>query len=269
MKEKDGRRKAAHQMQNVERRGQKSAIGNRKSKISNSAMTRKESIRINMRARRAELTPLHIRQASVRIQRAVIKLPEWAAARRVCVYLALPAEAQTRALLAACWKTGKQVLVPAYRKKFLRYDLARLRPDDSVKAGHWAVPEPARPRWATPNLVSPNRVRPTHVDLVVIPGLAFDRTGGRIGHGLGHYDRLLAGKTMQQAFKVGLALECQMLERVPMNARDIRLDAVVTERAVYRRRADQSGKHRTSNIQRRTSNVGKQKTKCVCFLRRK
>ena len=197
-------------------------------------MTHKESIRAEMRARRAALTPLGIRQASARIQRAVMKLPEWAAARQVCVYLALPTEPQTRRLLAVCWKTGKQVLVPAYRKTERRYDLARLRPGDSVKAGHWAVPEPTCPRWATPNRVTPNWVTPTRVDLVVTPGLAFDRTGGRIGHGLGHYDRLLAGTALQQAFKVGLALECQLVARVPMNARDIRMNAVVTERAVYR-----------------------------------
>ena len=203
-------------------------------------MTRKESIRAEMHARRATLTLLGIRRASAKIQRAVMKLPEWTAARQVCVYLALPTEAQTWALLAACWKTGKQVLVPAYRKKFLRYDLARLESDDPVKAGHWTVPEPTRLRWAThncvpPNGVPPNWVSPTRVDLVVTPGLAFDRIGGRVGHGGGHYDRLLAGTAMKQAFKVGLALECQMVARVPMNARDIRLDAVVTERAVYRR----------------------------------
>ena len=225
-------------------------------------MTSKESIRTRMRARRTALTPLGIRQASARIQRAVMKLPEWAAARQACVYLALPTEVLTWALLAACWKTGKQVLVPAYRKNVLCYDLARLRPDDPVKAGHWAVPEPTHPRWVTSNWMMPARV-----DLVVIPGLAFDRTGGRVGHGGGHYDRLLAGTALQQAFKVGLALESQMVERVPMNARDIRLDAVVTERAVYRRQTEDRrrkahlrSKHRTPNIQRRTSNAGKQKT---------
>jgi 5-formyltetrahydrofolate cyclo-ligase len=206
-------------------------------------MNSKESIRTHIRARRNALTPPRIRQASARIQRAVMKLPEWTAARRVCVYLALPAEAQTRRLLTACWKTGKQVLVPAYRKKAARYDLAWLRPGDPVKAGHWSVLEPARPRWATsnwttPNRATPNGVMPTRVDLVVTPGLAFDRIGGRLGHGRGHYDRLLAGAALQQAFKVGLALECQMVARVPMNARDIRLDAVVTERAVYRRKPD-------------------------------
>lgn len=189
-------------------------------------MTRKESIRTKIRAQRATLTPLRIRQASAKIQRAVIQLPEWAAARRVCVYLALPGEAQTRRLLMACWKTGKQVLVPAYQQTFRRYDLARLRPGDRVTAGHWAVPEPTHPRWAMP----------AHVDLVVTPGLAFDRSGGRLGHGGGHYDRLLAGMAMQHAFKVGLALECQLVARIPMNARDICLDAVVTERAVYRPR---------------------------------
>jgi 5-formyltetrahydrofolate cyclo-ligase len=208
-------------------------------------MTHKESIRTNMRARCAALTPLRIRQASVRIQRTVLKLPEWAAARRVCVYLALPTEAQTRRLLAACWKTGKQVLVPAYRKKVRCYNLARLRPDDPVKAGHWAVPEPTRPRWATP----------ARVDLVVTPGLAFDRNGGRLGHGGGHYDRLLAGAALQQAFKVGLALECQMVARVPMNARDIRLDAVVTERAVYRRKTDT--RRRTADDRPEKSDAGR------------
>jgi len=203
-------------------------------------MTSKESIRTRMRARRDALSPRRIRQASAKIQRALTKLPEWAAARRVCMYLALPAEARTRMLLAACWKSSKQVLVPAYRPKLRRYGLARLGPDDPVKKGHWAVPEPARPRW-----VSAGTAR---ADLVVTPGLAFDRTGGRLGHGLGYYDRLLAGTALQQAFKVGLALECQMVARVPMNARDIRLDAVVTERAVYRRQAE--GRRRTTDARR-------------------
>ena len=241
-------------MQNVECRSQRSEISNRKSKISNSAMTRKESIRTKMRARRAFLTPQGIRQASALIQRAVMKLPEWAAARRVCVYLALPSEAQTWALLKACWKTGKQVLVPAYRKTVRRYDLVRLRPEDSVKAGHCSVPEPTRPRWASPNWVLPLRV-----DLVVTPGLAFDRTGGRLGHGLGHYDRLLAGTALKQAFKIGLALECQVIARVPMNTRDIRLDAVVTERAVYRTR-EANIERPTSNAERRMSENRKHMT---------
>ncbi len=202
-------------------------------------MMQKESIRAKMKARRSALAPRRIRQVSVRIQNALMQIPEWMAARRVCLYLALPTEVQTRILVAACWKAGKHVLVPAYRKKTACYDLAGLRPGDLVKTGRWAVPEPVRPRWTTPVRTAPNRPRPTGVDLVVTPGVAFDRAGGRLGHGGGHYDRLLAGKALQKAFKVGLALECQMMARVPMEAHDVRLNAVATELKVYRRKTGQ------------------------------
>ncbi|MFA5043606.1 MAG: 5-formyltetrahydrofolate cyclo-ligase [Kiritimatiellia bacterium] len=206
----------------------------------------KESIRSEMSARRATLNLRDIRQASARIQRAVMKLPEWTAARRVCLYLALPVEVRTLDLLAACWKTGKQVLAPAYRKKIRCYELARLRPGDPVQAGHWTVPEPVHPRWAAS----------ARADLAIIPGLAFDRAGGRLGHGGGHYDRLLAGKALQKAFKVGLALECQMIKRVPMNARDIRMDAVVTEKTVYRI-GEANIERPTSNAERRMPENGR------------
>lgn len=188
-------------------------------------MTSKESIRVKIRALRAALNRRRLRKASARIQRAVLNLPEWSAARRVALYLALPQEVATGQLLAACWKTGKQVLVPAYRAGTRNYHWVRLQPNDPIKKGHFSVPEPARPSYARGG-----------ADLVVTPGLAFDRRGGRLGHGRGYYDRLLAKKSLAQAFKVGLALERQMVARVPMHARDIRLDAVVTERSVYRRK---------------------------------
>lgn len=188
-------------------------------------MNRKDAIRATIRARRRSWKPARIRRAGALIQSCVTQLPEWKAARRVFVYLALPSEVGTDRLVAACWKTGKQVFVPAYRRTIEAYALVRLRPGDLVKPGHGNIPEPARRRWSDASLI----------DLVVAPGLAFDRAGGRLGHGRGHYDRLLAGT---KAFKLGLALESQLVPRVPMNARDVRMDAVATERAVYRRKTD-------------------------------
>lgn len=210
-------------------------------------MTRKEAIRTRIRAQRSVLTARQIRLASARIQRAVLKLPEWIAARRVGLYLALPQEVQTKALLAACWKTGKQVLVPVYFAKKRNYRWCALRKGAALKTGFFSVPEPARRRYERPR-----------ANVVITPGLAFDRRGGRLGHGRGYYDRLLAVPGAQRAFKIALALENQMIARVPMGARDVRVDAVVTERSVYRK-ADRRSKHRTPNIERRTSNVGKQK----------
>lgn len=66
-----------------------------------------------------------------------------------------------------------------------------------------------------------------------IPGLAFDRSGGRIGWGRGYYDVTLAAAT-PQALRIGLAFECQLVESVPSDPHDIRLHYVVTEAAVYR-----------------------------------
>ena len=187
---------------------------------------KKDEIRGRARARRSGLDRAEIRRSSAAIQRAVMNFGEWAAARRVCLYLALPGEVKTRLLLNACWKAGKRVLVPAYRAGLRKYCLAGLRREDRVKAGRWSVPEPARPRW----------VSKAKTDLVVVPGLAFDRRGGRVGHGGGHYDRLLAGPALRGAFKIGIAFECQIIPRAPMDSRDIRMDAVVTERAIFRRR---------------------------------
>ena len=68
------------------------------------------------------------------------------------------------------------------------------------------------------------------LDCLVVPGLAFDRAGGRLGHGGGHYDRLLAGP---RGLTVGLAREDQCVASVPCGPGDIRLDFIVTEEAVY------------------------------------
>jgi len=65
----------------------------------------------------------------------------------------------------------------------------------------------------------------------VVPGLAFDRAGGRVGWGRGHYDATFAQAIA--ALRVGLAFECQLVERVPREAHDVLLQALVTEAAVY------------------------------------
>jgi 5-formyltetrahydrofolate cyclo-ligase len=76
------------------------------------------------------------------------------------------------------------------------------------------------------------RVAPADVDLFIVPGVAFDRHGGRLGYGRGYYDRLLAlARTGAGVF--GLAFEAQLVERVPAAAHDIPMNAVITEAAVY------------------------------------
>jgi 5-formyltetrahydrofolate cyclo-ligase len=72
----------------------------------------------------------------------------------------------------------------------------------------------------------------TSLELIIVPGVAFDSSGGRIGHGKGYYDRLLRNVTPATRI-VALAFECQMFAEIPMLDQDAFMDKVVTERAVY------------------------------------
>jgi 5-formyltetrahydrofolate cyclo-ligase len=78
--------------------------------------------------------------------------------------------------------------------------------------------------------------KPADLDVVVLPGIAFDRQGGRLGQGKGYYDRLLADVSSKCTL-IGLAFDVQLVEEVPMEPHDVRLDILITESDLYRRSA--------------------------------
>ncbi|MEZ6074038.1 MAG: 5-formyltetrahydrofolate cyclo-ligase, partial [Pirellulales bacterium] len=78
------------------------------------------------------------------------------------------------------------------------------------------------------------QVDPATLDLVVVPGVAFDRSGRRLGHGFGFYDRLLA-RVAEATKLTAIAFECQMFDILPHEPHDVTVDVVVTESNVYRR----------------------------------
>lgn len=183
----------------------------------------KAALRARIVARRSGLDTAWRESAGAEAQRRLMGLEAFRAARLVSVYLALPREAPTDGIVAACGREGKRVCVPARRPgRGGGYGLAELPPDGRLIAGALGVREPERPVW----------VEASEVDFFVVPGLAFGRGGGRVGHGAGYYDRLLA-VARPGAFKAGLAFEFQIFPSVPEEAHDVRLDAVVTEAAVY------------------------------------
>jgi 5-formyltetrahydrofolate cyclo-ligase len=76
------------------------------------------------------------------------------------------------------------------------------------------------------------RIDAERLDLVMVPGAAFDARGGRIGRGKGYYDRLLR-RTRPDALRVGVAFQCQIFPGVPMQEHDVFMDKVITEDTVY------------------------------------
>jgi len=187
----------------------------------------KADIRRKIRDRRRRLDPDWVNQASDRIQQSILALDAWAATRQVCCYLAAPTEVQTGRIIEAGQQACKQVWVPAFHPEQERYALSRLDHNAVLITGRHRIPEPARPVWLAPDTM----------DLVLIPGLAFDSHGGRIGHGGGHYDDLLARGVLRSALKVGLAFAFQVRDHVPSARPDVAMDVIVTENAVIRCRA--------------------------------
>lgn len=181
----------------------------------------KKDLRRLIREKRRDLDPVWIENKSLVVQRELMALPEFDEAEVVCCYLAMPGEVKTDRIIAGCRQKGKMVCVPAFRKDRNRYEPAEMELNTAVVEGPLKAPEPAEQRW----------VSIKEVDLMVVPGVAFDPSCGRVGHGKGYYDIMMGSRrtAKKNLFKVGLTFEFQVFEKVPMSERDVRLDAVITE----------------------------------------
>lgn len=145
------------------------------------------------------------------IQKTLLARDEWKKANTICLYISLPEEVDTRSLLSE----KKSFVVPRVWGSELR--LHKIRSLKDVEPGSFGILEPKK---------SSLSVDKSDVDLFVVPGIAFDRKGYRLGWGKGYYDRLLAGV---KATKIGLAYNFQIIPRLPHKKYDIPMDIVITE----------------------------------------
>lgn len=153
-----------------------------------------------------------------------LALPEYAAADTVMLYVDARSEVRTRPFLPEVIATGKRVVVPYCAEGDLV--LFRLENEEQLAPGYHGILEPKLELRALAN----HRVEPGELDLVMVPGVAFDRRGGRLGYGKGYYDRLLrrAG-----GGAVAVAFECQIVAEIPMLQYDVFMDKVITEKTIY------------------------------------
>jgi 5-formyltetrahydrofolate cyclo-ligase len=161
-------------------------------------------------------------------------LPHYASARTVLCYVSFRSEVATHDFIRQMWADGKRVVVPYCAARHL--ELFCFRSFDDLIPGTLGILEP-RPELRG---AAERRASASELDLLVIPGLAFDRHGGRVGYGKGYFDRLLPA-ARDDALLAGVAFECQLFDAVPMEPYDVRVDAVVTEAAIYRRTQPRSG----------------------------
>ncbi|MDN5347099.1 MAG: 5-formyltetrahydrofolate cyclo-ligase [Clostridia bacterium] len=153
-------------------------------------------------------------------------LPEWREAAVVMLYVAFRKEVETSGLICAALKEGKRVAVPVCvkgRRELVPSEVLSFPGD--LSPGTWGILEP-RPDTFRP-------LAPETIDLVVVPGVAFDRRGNRLGYGAGYYDNFLS-KLKPGARAVALAFGFQVVETTYPDAHDLPVDLIVTEDGVIR-----------------------------------
>lgn len=178
-----------------------------------SSAERKRELRA--RARRIPSEPAAARAALERL----VALEVWEGVRAVALYAAHGHEPPTDALARVLVERGVEVAWP--RVEGGRIALRACPPAELVP-GHRGIPEPASGAPA---------VEPVRVDVFVVPGLLFDRRGARLGRGMGHYDRLLSGGR-SDSLRIGLTCAARLVDALPVDAWDVSMHRVVTEREV-------------------------------------
>ncbi|WP_457601139.1 5-formyltetrahydrofolate cyclo-ligase [Hydrogenivirga sp.] len=183
-------------------------------------LTAKEDIRKELLQRRVKL-PSDIKQEyDLSIINNLKTLPEYSSATEVMLYCSIKGEPDLSPLFEELAEEGKNLVLP--RVKGSELELVRVGAPLCLTDGTFNIPEPA----------SGEIISPEELELVVVPGVAFDRQGYRVGFGKGYYDRLLE---RVRAPKIGVAYSFQVLDSVPRDSWDRPVDILVTEKEVIRR----------------------------------
>jgi 5-formyltetrahydrofolate cyclo-ligase len=183
----------------------------------------KRSLRERVLAERDSLPPAFRAAASAAIGTSVAARDDFSAAKTVLLTLSFGSEWDTLPLLLTALERGKTVVLPRVDTAKRMLELCRLtEPSRDVLPGYRGIPEPL-PHCAL--------VTPDAIDWVLVPGVAFDAAGRRLGYGGGYYDRLIPA-LRSDAARIAGAFELQLVERIPDAPHDAPVQAVVTENRI-------------------------------------
>lgn len=182
----------------------------------------KVELREQMRARLESLSPAQVCKATATVWERLSVLAPFASAEWLLVYVSKGHEIDTYGLIRQLLALGKHVCVPSFDEVTKRYVASELRDFDSeLTEGKFRILEPK------PDAV--RRVEATKLDALLVPGLAFDRHGNRLGRGMGFFDAILRDA---RGTKIALAHDFQVVSEAPAEPRDVGVDFIVTEARV-------------------------------------
>lgn len=180
-------------------------------------MDSKADIRRAVRMLKDRIDGTAAKEAAERCFGNVARCPEFQEAHHILAYSSLPDEIPTEGFLCR-WAGEKSLYLPRVdgdRLEILAYDSCRLA------TGAFRILEPTGDKICDVS----------EIDLIIVPAVAFDRNGNRLGRGKGYYDRLLRNAGCK---KIGVAYDCQLLDRIPAEPHDVPMDIIVTDKEIIR-----------------------------------
>ena len=174
----------------------------------------KQEIRREIKRVKLDISKEDREAAAIEVMHKIELLPQFAEAKNILLYNALPDELPTECMLKE-WCNLKNLFLPVVNGDNLvikRYN------KEHVTVGAFGIIEPLG-----------NEVNSKIIDFIIVPGVAFDRNLNRLGRGKGYYDRLLS---VCNAFFAGIGYNIQVLENIPVEEHDIKMNCIITEREI-------------------------------------
>ena len=190
---------------------------------------KKDKIRSFVAKRRYALSDNEIKEKSLIISRHLKSLESFKLSKSVALYSPILNEVRTESIFMAAVQIEKEVYFPRVSGSSLSF--YRVYNLDQLRLGKFRVLEPEP---------SSHEIKPEEIDIFLMPGLAFDNSGNRLGYGKGYYDRAL--KNVSEHKRVGLSYSFQILDSIPSDVHDQKVGAIVTEQGVVFSRRNLGGK---------------------------
>lgn len=189
----------------------------------------KSDIRKYILSRRDFISEESRKEKDKKIKDRLIGLPEFKASNKILLYASFRSEVDTLDLLKYCIANGKVAVLPKVDKQNNELEIYDIKDVGELASGYFGIPEP--------NVSEDRRMSVENMDLILVPGVAFDEQCNRLGYGKGFYDKFLTKvkdkRSLQpSAFIIALAYEEQIVEALPSEVHDIKMNKIITDKRI-------------------------------------
>lgn len=180
----------------------------------------KNSLRKELIQKRKQISKNEVLEKSRFIKKRLFEMNEFKQAATILFYVSYDNEVFTHDMIKESMSLEKNIIVPKSDRINRKLILSKLDNWEDLEEGAYGILEPK----------NVNQISINEIDLIIIPGVGFDKQGRRLGHGKGYYDNLLSKS--KNALHIGLAFEFQIVEKVPAEKHDVPVQKIITEKRI-------------------------------------